>query len=191
MYHCLSHGNSSSTYVLTQTALQQVPCPRAYTVYSCLSEGNHFISDPDSIPSRHLTDVTHDLAPSYLVHGHWCPILSPLTLQGHPRTKPSSQIHCIACTISQKTNLAKDENLVMRVLKSWTCCDCHEHETGLIIIYNFISIYTEPDMNLLSFPNLENSSETMRLNTVVFIAVRTDAAFMVNHTVREYSAISG
>ena len=46
-------------------------------------------------------------------------------------------------------------------------------------------------MNLLSFPNLENSSETMRLNTVVFIAVRTDAAFMVNHTVREYSAISG
>jgi len=76
-------------------------------------------------------------------------------------------------------------------------------------------MYTEPDMNHLSFPNLKNSSETIRLNTIVFIAVKTDAAFdhgqsytqrtlrnirikplwafavfMVNHTVTEYSAIS-
>ena len=76
----------------------------------------------------------------------------------------------------------------MHMLKSWNCC---EHETGLIIIYDFISMYAEPDMNHLSFPNLKNSCETMRLNTIVFIAVKTDAAFMVYHTVREHSAISG
>ena len=60
----------SSIQVLTQTALQQILCPRAYIVYSCLSNGNRFISDLDSIPSSRLTDVTHDVAPSYLVHEH-------------------------------------------------------------------------------------------------------------------------